>query len=107
MGPAGFVALLAGWMVTEVGRQPLTVYGVLRTADSVSPIAGRRRSRISLLAFVARLLRCSARASVHPAADEPAAASGEAGPAAPTSRSRRRHHAGAALEPGRPREPAE
>ncbi len=39
MGPAGFVALLAGWFVTEVGRQPFTVYGLLRTADSVSPLA--------------------------------------------------------------------
>jgi cytochrome d ubiquinol oxidase subunit I len=39
MGPAGFVAVLAGWITTEVGRQPYTVYGLLRTADSVSPIA--------------------------------------------------------------------
>jgi cytochrome bd ubiquinol oxidase subunit I len=39
MAPAGFIALLAGWTVTEVGRQPYTVYGLLRTADSVSPIA--------------------------------------------------------------------
>ena len=39
MAPAGFVALLAGWTVTEVGRQPFTVYGLLRTADSASPIA--------------------------------------------------------------------
>jgi len=39
MGPAGFVALLAGWFVTETGRQPYTVYGLLRTADSVSPLA--------------------------------------------------------------------
>jgi cytochrome d ubiquinol oxidase subunit I len=39
MGPAGLVALLCGWTVTEVGRQPFTVYGQLRTADSVSPIA--------------------------------------------------------------------
>ena len=39
MGPAGFVALLSGWTVTEVGRQPYTVYGMLRTVDSVSPIA--------------------------------------------------------------------
>ena len=37
MSPAGFVALLAGWYVVEIGRQPYTVYGVLRTADSVSP----------------------------------------------------------------------
>jgi cytochrome d ubiquinol oxidase subunit I len=35
--PLGFVAVLAGWAVTEVGRQPWTVYGLLRTADSVSP----------------------------------------------------------------------
>jgi cytochrome d ubiquinol oxidase subunit I len=39
MAPAGFVALLAGWVTTEVGRQPFTVYGVLRTTDSVSPVA--------------------------------------------------------------------
>ncbi|MEQ1711484.1 MAG: cytochrome ubiquinol oxidase subunit I [Hyphomicrobium sp.] len=38
MGPSGFVAVLAGWITTEVGRQPFTVYGLLRTADSVSPI---------------------------------------------------------------------
>ena len=38
MAPAGFLAVLAGWTVTEVGRQPYTVYGLLRTADSVSPI---------------------------------------------------------------------
>ncbi len=39
MAPAGFVALLSGWVTTEVGRQPFTVYGALRTVDSVSPIA--------------------------------------------------------------------
>jgi cytochrome d ubiquinol oxidase subunit I len=39
MSPAGFLALLSGWVTTEVGRQPYTIYGVLRTADSVSPIA--------------------------------------------------------------------
>lgn len=38
--PLGFVATLAGWTVTEVGRQPYVVYGVLRTAHAVSPIAG-------------------------------------------------------------------
>ena len=40
MGPAGFVAVIAGWVTTEVGRQPYTVYGLLRTADSASPLAG-------------------------------------------------------------------
>lgn len=38
--PLGFIATLAGWTVTEVGRQPYVVYGYLRTADAVSPIAG-------------------------------------------------------------------
>jgi cytochrome d ubiquinol oxidase subunit I len=36
MGPAGLVAVLAGWITTEVGRQPWIVYGVLRTADGAS-----------------------------------------------------------------------
>jgi cytochrome bd ubiquinol oxidase subunit I len=39
MGPAGTIAVLAGWTTTEVGRQPFTVYGLLRTADSASPLA--------------------------------------------------------------------
>ena len=38
MAPAPLVALLCGWMTTEIGRQPYTVYGMLRTAASVSPI---------------------------------------------------------------------
>ncbi|MGH6890547.1 MAG: cytochrome ubiquinol oxidase subunit I [Rhizomicrobium sp.] len=37
VAPLGFIAVLAGWTTTEVGRQPWTVYGILRTADSVSP----------------------------------------------------------------------
>ena len=51
MGPAGFIALLSGWTVTETGRQPYTVYGLLRTADSASPIDAPGVA-ISLLAFV-------------------------------------------------------
>jgi cytochrome d ubiquinol oxidase subunit I len=51
MAPAGFIAVLAGWIVTEVGRQPFTVYGLLRTADSVSPIATPGIST-SLAAFI-------------------------------------------------------
>jgi len=39
MGPSGFVAVIAGWITTEVGRQPYTVYGLLTTAESRSPIA--------------------------------------------------------------------
>ena len=37
-GTLGFIAVITGWIVAEVGRQPYTVYGVLRTADSVSPV---------------------------------------------------------------------
>jgi len=51
MGPAGFVAVLAGWAVTETGRQPFTVYGLLRTADSASPLAAPAVGA-SLAAFV-------------------------------------------------------
>jgi cytochrome d ubiquinol oxidase subunit I len=39
MTPAGLVAMLSGWTVTEVGRQPFTVYGLLRTADSLSSVS--------------------------------------------------------------------
>jgi cytochrome d ubiquinol oxidase subunit I len=39
MGPSGLVAVTFGWITTEAGRQPFTVYGLMRTADSVSPIA--------------------------------------------------------------------
>ncbi|MGD8886120.1 MAG: cytochrome ubiquinol oxidase subunit I [Gammaproteobacteria bacterium] len=37
-GPLGFAAVIAGWITAEVGRQPYTVYGLLRTVDSVSPV---------------------------------------------------------------------
>ena len=51
MGPAGFVAVIAGWVTTEVGRQPFTVYGWLRTAESHSPLAAPAVA-ISLIAFI-------------------------------------------------------
>jgi cytochrome d ubiquinol oxidase subunit I len=51
MGPMGFVAVLAGWITTEVGRQPYTIYGLLRTADSISPIDAQAVG-FSLLAFI-------------------------------------------------------
>ena len=51
MGPAGFLAVIAGWVTTEVGRQPWTVYGLLRTADSASPLAAPAVAS-SLAAFV-------------------------------------------------------
>ncbi|MGJ5134805.1 cytochrome ubiquinol oxidase subunit I [Bradyrhizobium oligotrophicum] len=51
MGPAGFMAVMAGWITTETGRQPFTVYGLLRTTDSVSPLAAPAVGA-SLLAFI-------------------------------------------------------
>jgi cytochrome bd ubiquinol oxidase subunit I len=51
MGPSGFVAVIAGWVTTEVGRQPFVVYGLLRTADAVAPI-GTPGVTGSLIAFV-------------------------------------------------------
>jgi cytochrome d ubiquinol oxidase subunit I len=97
MAPSGFIALLAGWVVTEVGRQPFTVYGMLRTAQSVSPIATPGVA-ISLAAFavvyltvfgagLVFLLRMMARSPVAgesgPTPDEPSRTAGLApGPAA-------------------------
>lgn len=49
--PFGFVATLAGWFTAEVGRQPYTVQGLLRTADSVSPIDAYSVA-VSLTVFV-------------------------------------------------------
>ena len=40
MTPAGFVAVVAGWIVTEVGRQPFIVFNVLRTSETISPVPG-------------------------------------------------------------------
>ncbi|MES2859861.1 MAG: cytochrome ubiquinol oxidase subunit I [Pseudomonadota bacterium] len=51
MGPAGFIAVLAGWMVTEVGRQPWVVYGVLKTRDAVSPVIASQVAT-SLIAYM-------------------------------------------------------
>lgn len=51
MTPAGSIAVLAGWFVTETGRQPWTAYGVIRTAESISPVAAEQVA-LSLLAFV-------------------------------------------------------
>ena len=40
VGPLGFVAIEAGWMVTELGRQPWIIYGVMRTDQAVTPMSG-------------------------------------------------------------------
>ena len=51
MAPSGFVAVIAGWVTTEVGRQPWVIYGLMRTAEARSPIAAEAVGA-SLLAFV-------------------------------------------------------
>ena len=51
LGPMGFVATTAGWITTEVGRQPYTIYGLLRTGDSHAPLAAPAVAA-SLTAFV-------------------------------------------------------
>jgi cytochrome bd ubiquinol oxidase subunit I len=53
VAPLGFVAVLAGWTTTEVGRQPWTVYGLMRTAQSVSPSLTGHDVLMSLIAYVA------------------------------------------------------
>ncbi len=50
-GPIGFLAVLAGWTTTEVGRQPWTVYGLLRTTDSVTPSLSGGDVLLSLLGY--------------------------------------------------------
>jgi len=51
MGPSGLVAVLAGWITTEVGRQPYTVYGLMRTSESASPLSAPAVGA-SLIAFI-------------------------------------------------------
>ncbi|WP_051137196.1 cytochrome ubiquinol oxidase subunit I [Novosphingopyxis baekryungensis] len=51
LSPAGFVAVIAGWITTEVGRQPYVVYNMLRTADAASPLAAPAVAT-SLIAFI-------------------------------------------------------
>ena len=93
MAPAGFIAVLAGWITTETGRQPFTVYGLLRTVESASPLAAPAVAS-SLIAFiivyfavftagVIYLLRLMA-APPHP---------GEQGPSQRGPDPRGRHHA--------------
>ena len=51
MGPSGLVAVLAGWITTEVGRQPYTIYGLMRTTESASPLSAPAVGA-SLIAFI-------------------------------------------------------
>src|ERR1700722_12113549 len=49
--PLGFLAVLAGWTTTEVGRQPWVIYGQLRTVDAVAPVTAEAVS-LTLVIFV-------------------------------------------------------
>jgi cytochrome bd ubiquinol oxidase subunit I len=51
--PLPFVAILTGWFTAEVGRQPWTVYGVLRTADAMTPFLTTQAALVSLIVFCA------------------------------------------------------
>ena len=51
--PLPFIAILTGWYTAEVGRQPWTVYGVLRTADAMTPFLTARVAMTSLIVFCA------------------------------------------------------
>jgi cytochrome bd ubiquinol oxidase subunit I len=51
--PLPFIAILTGWYTAEVGRQPWTVYGVLRTADALTPFLTAHEATISLVVFCA------------------------------------------------------
>ena len=51
MTPTGFIAVLAGWFVTEVGRQPWTAYGVIRTSESISPVIAAQVA-LTLFTFI-------------------------------------------------------
>jgi len=51
MLPSGFIALLCGWYVNEIGRQPYVIYGLLRTADAVSPNVGAGSVLASLVVY--------------------------------------------------------
>lgn len=52
MMPSGFLAVLTGWFVTEIGRQPYIAYGIIRTAEAVSPALSGPEVAWSLLTFV-------------------------------------------------------
>ena len=85
MSASGFVAVLAGWITAEVGRQPYVVYGVLRTADAVSPV-GAGEVGLSLLAYMivyAIVFSAGALYILRIIADGPKAGDAPAGPAKP------------------------
>lgn len=49
--PSGFIAILAGWFVTEIGRQPYVAYGIIRTSEAISPVISEQIA-VTLLLFI-------------------------------------------------------
>jgi cytochrome d ubiquinol oxidase subunit I len=76
--PAGFVATVAGWYTAEIGRQPWVIYGLVRTADAVSPVSGASVLSTTLLfagvyfVFLCAFLTLAIRVIVRGPADAPA-----------------------------------
>jgi hypothetical protein len=54
--PLGFIAVEAGWFVTEVGRQPWIIYGIMRTSEAVTPMPGQIVHLLSFVLFILYLL---------------------------------------------------
>ena len=86
-GPLSVVALLAGWVTTEVGRQPWVVYGAMRTEDAVTGAGGVPVGYVTLVvvylalgAAVAWILRRLAGVPLEPEADLQGALPGSDGP---------------------------
>ena len=93
MGPAGFIAVIAGWITTEVGRQPFTVYGLMRTAESASPLAAPAVGA-SLIAFVIVYFAVFGMGSWYLLQTHVARAAAARARAGQCARARGRHHAG-------------
>jgi len=88
MGPAGFVAVIAGWTTAEVGRQPWLIYGLMRTRDGVSPVTAHvvSASLIGFLLVYASIFSAGALYILRLIAEGPVVTAGpEAGPRAPGS----------------------
>jgi cytochrome d ubiquinol oxidase subunit I len=85
MGPTGFIAVIAGWVVAEVGRQPWVIYGLMRTADAVSPVApgSVSSSLIGFLIVYAIVFAAGALYILRLFDEGPAAGAGESEPPEP------------------------
>jgi cytochrome d ubiquinol oxidase subunit I len=93
MGPAGFVAVIAGWVTTEVGRQPFTIYALMSTADPHSPLAAPAVAA-SLVAFILVYFAVVGAGTLLPAAVDVEATRTGGERTRSCAAARHRHHAG-------------